>query len=362
MVFGRPATALYYLGRGEHCAKDRAPRLKGRLVNSSIDAYVLSLETINRLSVQYRVEAFVSLVVNAWELLLKARIIHVAGDNDAIFFPKERGQLRRSHDIGRCIREVYPAENDPKRRNLEFVVKERNKAVHLVVDRLPKDILATFQACVINYHEELLDWFGISLSDRVPVGLMNLVYDLGPENFDLANKALRRRLGTDAVTYLADRQSEIRRSQMEIGYAKEFAAEVNLTVSVTNNPRGGDVVLTGGQGGRKIGVVDKVRDPAQTHPNRFRRVVTLINEALGGRHQITQYDVTCVAYSHSTETNRLHYFKSDIPGSFPQYSDAFVTWVVEQFDSDPNFFDYCRTIYRRDKHVHNRKSGQNLPQ
>ena len=34
------------------------PGLKGKLVAKSLDAYVLSLETINRLSVKYRVEAF----------------------------------------------------------------------------------------------------------------------------------------------------------------------------------------------------------------------------------------------------------------------------------------------------------------
>ena len=49
------------------------PGLKGRLLNKSVDAYVLALETINRLSIQYRLEAFCYLICNAWELLLKGK-------------------------------------------------------------------------------------------------------------------------------------------------------------------------------------------------------------------------------------------------------------------------------------------------
>ena len=51
------------------------PGLKGRLVDKSVEAYILALETINRISIQYRIETFCYLMCNAWELLLKAKII-----------------------------------------------------------------------------------------------------------------------------------------------------------------------------------------------------------------------------------------------------------------------------------------------
>jgi hypothetical protein len=55
--------------------------LKGRLLENSIEAYILALESINRLSIKYRVETFAYLICNAWELLLKAKIIQDAGQN-----------------------------------------------------------------------------------------------------------------------------------------------------------------------------------------------------------------------------------------------------------------------------------------
>ena len=71
------------------------PGLKGRLVDKSIEGYILALETINRLSIQYRVETFCYLICNAWELLLKAKILHDAGkDPDAIYRGKKKSGER----------------------------------------------------------------------------------------------------------------------------------------------------------------------------------------------------------------------------------------------------------------------------
>lgn len=60
------------------------PGLAIRLLDNSIDAYILSLETINRLSL-YRIEAFAYLVCSAWELMLKAKITCDTGNSKAIY-------------------------------------------------------------------------------------------------------------------------------------------------------------------------------------------------------------------------------------------------------------------------------------
>src|SRR3989304_3042768 len=54
--------------------EEEMPSLEG-LGDKGVEAYILALETINRLSVQYRVETFCYLICNAWELMLKAKII-----------------------------------------------------------------------------------------------------------------------------------------------------------------------------------------------------------------------------------------------------------------------------------------------
>ena len=139
-----------------------------------MSGYILALETINRVSIKYRVEAFCYLICNAWELLLKAKIlVDASNDRNAIYRgKKKRGERRESLSLRECLNRVIPNKSDPERRNIECIADLRDEAVHLVLSGVPTDVLCLFQACVINYHRRLNDWFGVSLSDRVHVGMM----------------------------------------------------------------------------------------------------------------------------------------------------------------------------------------------
>ena len=113
------------------------PGLKGRLLENSTDAYVLALETINRLSIKYRLETFAYLICNAWELMLKAKIIQDDGDRKSIYYKKKRGEPRRSLSLRDCLRRVFPDDFDPTRRNIELVADLRDEATHLVIGQIP---------------------------------------------------------------------------------------------------------------------------------------------------------------------------------------------------------------------------------
>ncbi len=46
-----------------------------RLIEKSIEAFILSLEIYNKPTIKYRVEGFSFFIVNAWELMLKAEML-----------------------------------------------------------------------------------------------------------------------------------------------------------------------------------------------------------------------------------------------------------------------------------------------
>jgi len=101
-------------------------------MDKSVEAYILALESINRLSIQYRVEVFCYLICNGWELLLKAKILEDADTRNAIYYKKQRGKPRRSPSLRDCLNRVIPNQNDPERRNVERIAELRDEAVHLV--------------------------------------------------------------------------------------------------------------------------------------------------------------------------------------------------------------------------------------
>lgn len=130
------------------------PGLKGRLLEKSVEAYILSLETINRLSIKYRVETFCYLLCNAWELLLKSKILNDSASRAAIYYKKKRSKPRRSLALRDCLKKVFTDENSPIRINIEKIADLRDQSAHLVLSHVPRDVLGLFQASVLNYHRK----------------------------------------------------------------------------------------------------------------------------------------------------------------------------------------------------------------
>lgn len=320
--------------------------LKGKILKKSLEAYVLGLETINRLSVTYRVETFTYLLMNAWELLLKARILDETGSRQAIYYKDVASVRPRTLSVRDALKRVIPNEHDSTRRNVERVADLRDESVHLVLSQLPTDVMALLQACVLNYHRCLHDWFGIGLSDRLPVGMMTLVYDLSPELSSLKSPILRRRLGRDAADYLSQFETELRDEHAALGYPTEFSVRLSYSLFIEKRPAEADIRLSSGPDGKVTRVVEVAKDPSRTHPHRQKEVVTEVNRRLAGRRQITSYDVICICNVYGVKTRSEFHYRGSVPGNPDQYSDALVDWIADQYEHDAAFFGQTRDRYK----------------
>ena len=320
------------------------PGLKGRLLENSTDAYVLALETINRLSIKYRVETFAYLICNAWELMLKAKIVQDMGDKKFVYYPKKRGEPRRSLALRDCLKKVFPKENDPTRRNVELVADLRDEATHLVISQVPKDVLALFQACVLNYHKRLGEWWGVSLSDRVPVGMMTIVYDLSPDQLDPNDAVLRKQWGAETAKYLARFQDEVRREYVNLGKPTEFSIGIDYRVVLTKKPQDADISLTTGPGGEPLGKIEVAKDSGKSHPHRQIDVVRKINSVLGFEEdsKINAHHVQCIRRVYGVDKRPDFYYHSGVAGSPKQFSEEFVEWIVGRYERDDGFFEKTR--------------------
>jgi hypothetical protein len=93
-------------------------------------------------------------------------------------------------------------------------------------------------------------------------------------------------------------------------------------------------------------------DPDVTHPYRQKDVVRETNERLPESVSINAFDLLSVRRVHDiTEATRPE-FTHEPKFTSPQYSDAFVDWLIEQHQADPEFFAkakarYMETVRRR---------------
>lgn len=325
--------------------------LQRRLLDRSVEAYIQSLETVNRLSLVYRIETFAWLICNAWELMLKAKIIEDSGSPKAIYYRQRRGQPVRSLSLRDSMDKVFASDSDPIRCNLVLVEELRDQATHLVIRQVPHDVIGLFQACVVNYHNRLHEWFGWSLSKRVNVGMMSIVYDLGPEQFDLSSRVLRRQLGKETAVFLTQFQARLQQEYESLGRPAEFCIGINYKLALTQKPGDADIVLTKGEGGKSIAVVEVPKDPSSTHPYRRTELVKKLNEVLGAGVTVTTHDIQCIVTNHNIKKRAEFFYQSRIRGAPGQYSHRFVEWIVQQYTRDPEFFTKQRSRAKSKKPI-----------
>jgi hypothetical protein len=93
-------------------------------------------------------------------------------------------------------------------------------------------------------------------------------------------------------------------------------------------------------------------DPDRTHPYRQKELVTEVNRRLPEGVEVKGYDILSVRRVHGISEEAQPEFTHVPKFGSPQYSDAFVDWLVEQHARDPEFFAtakerYTRTVRRR---------------
>ena len=322
------------------------PGTKGKLLAKSVEAYLLALETINRLTITYRVETFCTLLCNAWELVLKAKILDDAGNKSSIYYPREEGRTRRSLSLSTCVSRVFPDTRDSTRRNIERVEELRDAAVHLFISDVPKDVLGLLQASVLNYYRCLSDWFGIALAGRIPVGMMTIVFDVSPERLDLTNAVMRRRLGKDAAEYLLSLASSLQSEHAALGRVPEFSVEIRYGLSIQKRPEGAAVIAIADAAGTPSSILQIPKDPSEVYPYRQKELIELVNADLQPTIPITSGDVQAVVATERVKRRAEWFYQGKVKGSPGQYSHRFAAWFEDLYQRNPSFLAKARDDYR----------------
>jgi hypothetical protein len=234
-------------------------------------ALLAAIELYNKPDFRYREEAFAILALNAWELLLKAKLLHVNGNRPQCLHVYERRQTRR----GGSSKKLYVrrnragniqtlglgaviAELDAKAiklapsiiRNVDGLTEVRDNAIHFInaSPRLSKNVLELGTASVKNFIELAKLWFNLDLS-VYNLYLMPIGFVSAPgAAVALAASADEERL----LRYLATLVSE---SGDDPGTDFHVALEVSLSfkrsptnaaavVAVTNDPSAPKVALS----------------------------------------------------------------------------------------------------------------------
>jgi hypothetical protein len=169
-----------------------------KLVRNAEAAFLASIEIYNKPTFSYREESFSILILNAWELLVKARVLFENGDRITSLYVRERRRLasgklstkeyvklnRAGNPLTASLHEAITRLTSPGSRvtdairlNLEALIAIRDNAIHYVNTNgaLAKTVYEIGTASVRNFVDLSKTWFNLNLA-RHPLYLMPLAF------------------------------------------------------------------------------------------------------------------------------------------------------------------------------------------
>lgn len=153
------------------------PKISERLAVKSLNAAKSAIELFNKPTFDYKDEAFVILMANAWELLVKAKILHDYKQDKKSIYVQEKSQTKK----GGKPKRFYPAKNrcgnsktidifeglkkinieQNLKAQIELLVELRDNAIHFVNDenQLSVKIFQVATATVRSFVKCYREWF-----------------------------------------------------------------------------------------------------------------------------------------------------------------------------------------------------------
>jgi hypothetical protein len=121
-------------------------KIERKLLEKSIEAFVLGIEIYNKPTIKYRVEGFSLFICNAWELMLKSYLIKTQGEMSVYY----KDNLERTITLENCIKKVFTNSKDPLRLNLEKIIELRNTSTHFITTEYEMLYIPLFQVLCNN--------------------------------------------------------------------------------------------------------------------------------------------------------------------------------------------------------------------
>lgn len=309
-----------------------------RLIEKSKEAFVLAIELYNRPSIKYRVEGFSFFICNAWELMLKAKLIKDRGI-DAVYYKDNK---ERTITLERCIALVFTNDKDPLRRNLEDIIRLRNTSTHFIVEEYEQIYVGLFQSCVTNFDDKMFAFHGVRMSDAIPPHFLTLSMSASPAKPDVIRAKYPPEI---AERFLFD-EAEIEQEQILLE-SQRYSCLMVTQLAVVKNPKDADFsVAIDKDSDKRVRMASVFRDPKNTHPLSASKVIDHVNKRLskdgvrlmagGAPKSFTTNDWKLFLNFYDIKSNEKYAYRHELANtSNYTYSMSVVDFICEGIKDNP---------------------------
>ena len=217
------------------------------------EALLAAVEIYNKPTVEYREQTVTFLLINAWEVLIKARIVQQSGGRIQAIYRRKRnlrrfeysadGEIRTIEIRGALNRSGLPEE---VKINILGLIKIRNRATHLGVlaPELKRVILEFSTASVQNFVKSYGTWFGESIQAPylLPLGFV------GTAQSAVTTYPVRQRQLLEELSELATSHDS-----SDSGFSVVMQVHIELNRGISG---GGNIGLTNDPSFPKVSISD----------------------------------------------------------------------------------------------------------
>lgn len=312
--------------------------LKIKLVEKSIEAFIMGLEIYNKPTIKYRIEGFSFFICNAWELMLKAELMN---RGISIYYPDKPS---RTLSLEACVKKIYTDENTRIRLNLEKIIDLRNISTHFITEDYEIKYAPLFQACVLNFTNETVRFHNIDVTEHISQNFLTIAAKYEP----LSNEQIKLKYPPEIAEKFIQQANEI--DVLTKTYdSDKFSINIKQNLYITKKKKDADFVVSIEQGKEsKVAIVKELKDPADTHKYSYKNVITAVrNKLLKENIRLNYYsgfnsfvfNLFIDFYDIKSDPKYSYLHKIGKQYSYT-YSEQLVNFIIEEIKKDPlNFVE-----------------------
>lgn len=319
---------------------------KRRLVGNSMSAMLSAIEIFNKPRITYRDEVTVVLVVNAYELLLKA-VLRDAEKN--VYYKKKRHEPYMTVSLDDCIKRLHNyklwhgLDGRAIEANVLTLAEYRNRTIHLYnSDDLATLVYYLMQQAVINYRDLLLTVFGKDISSEMTWQLLPLGATAPPEDVSFLDPKPKRTAVHEAQDFIDHLRERVEKVEGAGGDPGRVVTVYDVHMRSVKKYGSSDLLVGVDQtsDGR---IVFKDRDPRDTHPYSMQQLIDRANETgVKGTPMLSSYDYTVMCWKHDLKDDPKFAWKHDNQPSH-LWSEQAAKWFAQLTEKE---IDDARKEYR----------------
>jgi hypothetical protein len=320
-------------------------KVSEKLIDSSIQAALSAIEIYNKPDFKYREQAFAILILNAWELLLKAKILSKNHEDIESIYVIKDGQFKTNRsqnpltiEIIGCMR--ICSLNDAVVKNLEQLIDIRDTAVHYYHDDALNYIVYILGVATLrNYQKLVKDWFGRSLLEY-NFYILPLAFAYNFQTLSIIDVDAKPELISNIINSVVDEQQSQEDSE---GF--HFVCEVKTSiVSAKKVSESTDFTAKIDQNADAPIIVERLQRITDKYPLTYAEICERIKRE---KPHVKQAKINEIIKKHGLKNNRQfsdlsfrskkHQLKYETDGILPKdlpivYNEDALKYILEQLE------------------------------